>query len=62
MSGWAGGAANRTWQRDRRSADSGRIGVVEDVRAILGAWRLSHGWEPGMVWDPAVAWYVWPAL
>lgn len=58
--GWSGGIANRTWQRDARGAESGRIGVVEDVRAVLAAWRAEHGWEPGMVWDATIGWYRWP--
>ena len=60
VSGWSGGAANRTWQRDARSADSGRIGVIEDVRAILAKFRAEHGYEAGMVWDPQLGQYRWP--
>lgn len=52
MSGWSGGVANRTWQRDARGPDSGRIGLVDEVCEILAAFRAAHGWQPGMVWDP----------
>ena len=60
MSGWTGGIANRDWQRDRRGPDSGRIALVEDVRRILADWRADHGWEPGLVWDARLGWYVRP--
>ena len=58
--GWSGGAANRTWQRDARGPDSGRIGLIEDARAILAKFRAEHGWEPGMEWDPYAGAYTWP--
>lgn len=60
MSGWAGGIANRTWQRDRRGPDSGRIEAINDVRRILATFRSEHGWERGMVWDPRRGQYVRP--
>lgn len=52
MSGWSGGAANRTWQRDSRGPHSGRIDLGRDVRKILASFRASHGWQPGMTWNP----------
>jgi hypothetical protein len=58
MTGWAGGAANRSWQRDRRGPGSGRSALAEDVRAILADWRADHGWEPGHTWDPRQGRYV----
>jgi len=57
MTGWAGGIANRTWQRDRREPDSGRINLAEDVHRILVKWRAEHGWEPGFIWDPRIGTY-----
>ena len=60
MSGWAGGAANREWQRDRRSPDNGRISLVDDMRRILADWRASHDWQPGSVWDARLGRYVQP--
>ena len=58
MTGWSGGAANRTWKRDARSPDSGRINLIEDVRRILADWRKTHGWTPESTWDPYVGAYV----
>ena len=57
--GWSGGVANRTWRRDGNDG-SGRIGLIEDVRRILGKFRDEHGYEPGQVWDPYAGAYVWP--
>lgn len=58
MTGWSGGAANRTWQRGRRGPDGGAIGALEDVQRILDKFRADHGWQPGMVWDPRAGQYV----
>ena len=62
MSGWAGGSANRTWQRDRRGPDSGRLDAITDVRRVLTQWREQHGWEPGMTWNPYTGAYEWPVM
>lgn len=52
MSGWSGGAANYTWQRDRRGPNDGRLNLRADVAAILAKFRAEHGWQPGMIWNP----------
>ena len=52
MSGWAGGAANYRWQRDRRGSDDGRLGLRQDVVRILARFRAENGWQPGYVWNP----------
>lgn len=57
MSGWSGGAANRTWQRGSRGPDDGRVAAHDDVSAILAQWRESHGYQPGYVWNPRTATY-----
>jgi len=57
MTGWSGGMANRSWQRDSRGPDSGRISLVDDVRRILAEFRAAHGWEPGFIWDPHLGTY-----
>lgn len=56
MTGWSGGAANRTWQRGGRAVD-GRANALRDVRAILNVFRAEHGWRPGRVWDPRTGRY-----
>lgn len=60
MSGWAGGSANRSWQRDRRGPVSGRTDLAADVARILGKWRAEHGWQEGSVWDARLGRYVKP--
>jgi hypothetical protein len=52
VTGWAGGAANYRWQRDRRGPDDGRLRLREDVTRILTQFRkkprlgTGHDLEP----------------
>lgn len=62
MSGWSGGSANRSWRRDARGADSGRIGLIDDIRQILAKWRTKHNWHPGAEWDPSTGTYMAPTM
>jgi len=61
VTGWAGGAANYRWQRYRRGPDDGCLELREDVTRILARFRKSHGWEPGMTWNPYRGAYEHPA-
>jgi hypothetical protein len=36
------------------------MSASDEVRKVLDDWRKKHGWQPGMVWDPYTAAYVWP--
>jgi hypothetical protein len=58
VTGWAGGSANRTWQRGRRRQTPGQRNLREDVAAILAVFRESHGWVPGAEYDPYLGRYV----
>jgi hypothetical protein len=60
MTGWSGGVANRTWKRDARGSDDGRLGLAADIAAILRKFRDEHGYEPGMAWNPFTGRYEWP--
>ena len=55
MSGeWSGGASNRMWHRGHQHTGT----EPDEVRRVLAEFRLEHGWQPGMIWDPYQGEYV----
>lgn len=56
MTGWSGGAANRTWHRGYQPDGT----EARELLGVLAEFRREHGWQAGMERNPFTGAYEWP--